>query len=184
MQYVGYCHFAPKFTPEIMKLFEDNSEFPDLFKHFHETEEDKCVQIFKNVAKAMSENLPQSGEPTSLTSICEQILNEVSFYPAKPSLLQEELVRLGLKETLSTKLSSIWAEYAKKIVFAKRKVRSDLEKVYFEVVRDVKTQDQHINLYLTSSNNQTVCIKFSPSEMFEFYDKLESIQTSVDSICK
>ena len=167
-----------------MKLFEDNSDFPDFIKHFNETEEDKCVQIFEEVAKSMSENLSPCGKPGSTESICERILNQVAFYPAKPSLLQEELVRLGLKATLSTKFSAIWAHHAKKIVVAKRRVGSDLGKVNFELVRDVKSQDQSINLYLTSVSKETTCIKFTPSEMFEFYDKLESIQTSVDSICK
>ena len=184
MQYVGYCHFLPKFTREIMKLFEDNSDFPDFIKHLNDTEEDKCIQTFEDVAKSMSGNVSSCETPSSTARICEKILTEVAFYPAKPSLLQEELVRLGLKKTLSAKFSTIWAEHAKKIVVVNRRVRSDLDKVHFEVVRDVKSQEQSINLYLTTFNKETTCIKFTPSEMFEFYDKLESIQTSVDSICK
>ena len=172
MQYVGYCHFDPKFTQEIMKLFEDNSDLADFIKHFNDTDEDKCVQIFEDVAKSMSENVSLCGKPSSTASICEKILNQVAFYPAKPSLFQEELVRLGLKETLSAKFSTIWAEHAKKIVVAKRRVRSDLNKVNFEVVRDVKSPEQSINLYLTTFSKETTCIKFTETCMKQLVLKM------------
>ena len=166
------------------KLFEDQSDLADEIKKLNNMEEDKCVETFRNVAMAMAEDLPANNVRGGTDDICYQVLCHVSFYPAKPAVLHEELRRLGLKETICASFSAIWAEYAKKIVVSRRKVSSEVKKVDYEILRDVQTQEQNINLYLKDRSDQTTLISFTPSQMFAFYEQLESIQTSIDSICK
>ena len=166
------------------KLFEDQSDLADEIKKLNNMEEDKCVETFRNVAMAMAEDLPVNNVRGGTDDICYQVLCHVSFYPAKPALLHEELRRLGLKEKICVSFSAIWSEYAKKIVVSRRKVSSELKKVDYEILRDVQTQEQNINLYLKDRSDQTTLISFTPSQMFAFYEQLESIQTSIDSICK
>ena len=166
------------------KLFEDQSDLADEIKKLNNMEEEKCVETFRNVAMAMAEDMPANNVCGGTDDICYQVLCHVSFYPAKPAVLYEELRRLGLKETICASFSAIWAEYAKKIVVSRRKVSSELKKVDYEILRDVQTQEQNINLYLKDRSDQTTLISFTPSQMFAFYEQLESIQTSIDSICK
>ena len=166
------------------KLFEDQSDLADEIKKLNNMEEEKCVKTFRNVAMAMAEDLPANNIRGCTDDICYQVLCHVSFYPAKPAVLHEELRRLGLKENICASFSAIWAEYAKKIVVSRRKVSSELKKVDYEILRDVQTQEQNINLYLKDRSDQTTLISFTPSQMFAFYEQLESIQTSIDSICK
>jgi len=166
------------------KLFEDQSDLADEIKKLNNMEEDKCVETFRNVAMAMAEDLPANNVRGGTDDICYQVLCHVSFYPAKPAVLHEELRRLGLKESICVSFSAIWSEYAKKIVVSRRKVSSELKKVDYEILRDVQTQEQNINLYLKDRSDQTTLISFTPSQMFAFYEQLESIQTSIDSICK
>ena len=124
-----------------------------------------------------------SSPPDGLSSN-QKILEEVAFYPAKPLVLQSELERLGVGNSLAVKLSSIWSQNAKRIVTAKRKVGSDLKRVDYQVLRDVKTMEQRIKLLLTDVHGHTTVVTFSPSEMFSLYEHLEGVQSSIDSICK
>ena len=108
----------------------------------------------------------------------------MAFFPAKPALLREELLRLGLRPSLAQRLSDVWAETAKKIVAERKKVSSDLRRINFEVVREVKTEEQTVNLYLHDQLDRVTLLAFTPQQLFAFYTKLESVQTSIDSICK
>jgi len=92
-------------------------------------------------------------------------------------------VRLGLKESHSQCLARIWAENAKKVVAARRKVKSDLEDVHYEVLVDTDSQEEHVNLYLTY-NGQTTILNFNVEELVGFYKQIEKIQASIDLICK
>lgn len=162
------------------KVFEDNSELSDNIRGLNSIDENECVEKFSQVAQQMWE------EPSKdqMQNVYDQILCRVSFYPAKPSVMREELCQLGLRESLSEKLSSIWSEHAKKIVTARRAVNSEVESSGYQVLRDVKTQEQKVNLYLKDKSDDTTLISFTPSQLFAFYEQLESIQSSIDSICK
>ena len=162
------------------KVFEDDSELSDNIRGLKSIDEDECVKTFSRVARQMWE------EPSEnhVQDVYHQILYRVSFYPAKPSLMKEELCQLGLLESLAERLSSVWAEHAKKIVTARRSVTSEAQGTGYQVLRDVKTQDQRVNLYLQDKINNSTMISFSPTQLFAFYEQLESIQTSIDSICK
>ena len=98
--------------------------------------------------------------------------------------MKDELCQLGLRESLSEKLSSVWSEHAKKIVTARKVVNSEVESTGYQVLRDMKTQDQKVNLYLKDKSDDTTLISFTPTQLFAFYEQLESIQSSIDSICK
>lgn len=162
------------------KVFEDNSELSDMIRSLNSVDENKCVEKFSQVAQQMWE------EPSEdcLQNVYYQILCRVSFYPAKPTVMKEELCRLGLKESLSEKLSSIWSDHAKKIVTSRRAVNSEMQSTGYQVLRDMKTQDQRVNLYLKDKSDDTTMISFTPTQLFAFYEQLESIQSSIDSICK
>ena len=89
-----------------------------------------------------------------------------------------------MSASLAVRLSSVWSQFAKKIVTVRRKVESELKKVDYQVMRDVQTQTQKINLFLTDVQDNTTMIVFSPSQLFSFYEQLECVQSSIDSICK
>ena len=93
-------------------------------------------------------------------------------------------MRLGLKESLSQSLAAIWAENAKKVVAARKKVESDLEEVDYEVLVDIGSQQEQVNLYLTHHESQTAILNFSVEELVAFYKQIEKIQASIDLICK
>ena len=93
-------------------------------------------------------------------------------------------MRLGLKESHSQRLAAIWAENAKKVVSARRKVDSDLEDVHFETLVDIASQEECINLHLTHHSGQLTVLKFSIEELLGFYKQIEKIQANIDLICK
>ena len=162
------------------KVFEEYSELSDNIRSLNSVDENECVEKFSQVAQQMWE------EPSEdcLQDVYYQILCRVSFYPAKPTVMKEELCRLGLKESLSEKLSSIWSDHAKKIVTSRRAVNSEMQSTGYQVLRDMKTQNQRVNLYLKDKSDDTTMISFTPTQLFAFYEQLESIQSSIDSICK
>ena len=162
-------------------MFEDNSELSDNIRSLNSLDENECVAKFGQVAQQMWE---EPSKDQLQDDVYQQILCRVSFYPAKPSVMKEELCLLGLRESLSEKFSIIWSEHAKKIVTARRTVNSEVESSEYQVLRDVKTQEQKVNLYLEDKSDDTALISFTPSQLFAFYEQLESIQSSIDSICK
>lgn len=93
-------------------------------------------------------------------------------------------MRLGLKESLSLSLAAIWAENAKKVVAARRKVDSDLEDVHFEALVDIASQEERVNLHLTHHSGQVTVLNFSIEELLGFYKQIEKIQANIDLICK
>jgi hypothetical protein len=93
-------------------------------------------------------------------------------------------VRLGLKESLSQRLAEIWAENAKKVVLARRKVQSDLEGVDYEVLMDLGTQEENVNVHLTHHDGHTAVLNCNVQELFAFYKQIENIQANIDLICK
>lgn len=162
------------------KVFEEYPELSDNIRSLNSVDENECVEKFCQVAQQMWEEPPEG----CLQDVYYQILCRVSFYPAKPTVMKEELCRLGLKESLSEKLSSIWSDHAKKIVTSRRAVNSEMQSTGYQVLRDMKTQNQRVNLYLKDKSDDTTMISFTPTQLFAFYEQLESIQSSIDSICK
>jgi len=160
-----------------VKLFEDQPDVVRMFEFLNQQDESLCVQAFRRLAERMS-------DPDLTHSIFTMILDRVAFFPAKPALLQQELLGLGVRASLAEKLSQVWAATARKIVAEKKKVQTDLTRIDFEVVREVKTQGQTVNLYLHDQLDRITLLSFTPQQLFSFYQKLESIQTSIDSICK
>jgi len=169
-----------------VKLFEEHPDVVAMFDSLNQQDEDECVQAFRKLVERMS--LPNSGKEEansdSTDGICRMILDRVAFFPAKPALLQQELIRLNVRASLAESLSGVWAQTAKKIVAEKKKVSSDLRRIDYEVVRDVKTEEQTVNLYLHDQLDRITPLSFTPQQLFSFYQKLENIQTSIDSICK
>lgn len=169
-----------------VQLFEDRPEVVTMLESLNQQEENQAISTFRKVAEKMSDSSSGKTELESdvSESTCRTILERVAFFPAKPALLREEMVRLGLRPSLAQGLSDVWAETAKKIVAERKKVSSDLQRINFEVVRDVKTEEQTVNLYLHDQLDRVTFLSFTPQQLFSFYTKLESVQTSIDSICK
>ena len=167
-------------------MFEDQSDVVNMLESLNQQEENQAVTAFREVAEKMSDSnsWPNYQDSDVTESACRTILERVAFFPAKPALLREELLRLGLRPSLGQRLSDVWAETAKKIVAARKKVSSDLRRINFEVVREVKTEEQTVNLYLQDQFDRVTLLSFTPQQLFSFYTKLESVQTSIDSICK
>ena len=165
------------------RLFEDG-----LANILNKTADNVCIEVFTVTAMSMA------GEPTSseqsehehveLSESCVKVLDRVSYLPVKPADMKQELVKIGVRENLCETLSAIWSEYSKRIVTEKRKLPSELINVGFEVARDVVNQEQSVNLYLDDIFGNKTSINFTPDELLSFYNYLERLQTSVDSICK
>ena len=163
------------------RLFEDG-----LANILNKTADNVCIEVFRVTAMSMA------GEPTSseqselmeLSDSCVKVLDRVYYLPVKPADMKQELVRIGVRENLCETLSAIWSEYSKRIVTEKRKLPSELINVGFEVARDVVSQKQTVNLYMDDIFGNKTSLNFTPDELFQFYDHLERLQTSVDSICK
>ena len=169
-----------------VKLFEDQPEVVNMLESLNQQEENQAVTAFRKVAEKMSDSNSGTWDLDSdvTETTCRMILERVAFFPAKPALLREELLRLALRPSLAQRLSDVWAETAKKIVAERKKVSSDLRRINFEVVREVKTEEQTVNLYLHDQSDRVTLLTFTPQQLFAFYTKLESVQTSIDSICK
>ena len=169
-----------------VKLFEDQPDVVNMLESLNQQEDNQVVTAFRKVAENMSASNSRNCDLDSdvTESACRTILERVAFFPAKPALLREELLRLALRPSLAQRLSDVWAETAKKIVAERKKVSSDLRRINFEVVREVKTEEQTVNLYLHDELDRVTLLTFTPQQLFAFYTKLESVQTSIDSICK
>ena len=169
-----------------VKLFEDQPDVVNMLESLNQQEDNQAVTAFRKVAENMSASNSRNCDLDSdvTESACRTILERVAFFPAKPALLREELLRLALRPSLAQRLSDVWAETAKKIVAERKKVSSDLRRINFEVVREVKTEEQTVNLYLHDELDRVTLLTFTPQQLFAFYTKLESVQTSIDSICK
>jgi len=89
-----------------------------------------------------------------------------------------------MRESLSHSLAAVWAENAKKVVLARRKVLSNLIGVEYEVVRNISTEEENINLHFNFPDGSNTVINFHVEELFAFYKQLENIQTNIDLICK
>ena len=169
-----------------VKLFEDQPDVVNMLESLNQQEDNQVVTAFRKVAENMSASNSRNCDLDSdvTESACRTILERVAFFPAKPALLREELLRLALRPSLAQRLSDVWAETAKKIVAERKKVSSDLRRINFEVVREVKTEEQTVNLYLHDELDRVTLLTFTPQQLFAFYTKLESVQTYIDSICK
>ena len=170
-----------------VSLFDDLPDTVRMFEALNQQEDAECTRAFNRLAQRMSHptsDQEKETDPDLVQSTLKLILDRVAFFPAKPSLLQQELSRLGVRASLSESLSQVWAQTAKKIVAAKKKVSTDLKRIEFEVLREVWSQDQSVNLYLHDQLDRLTLLTFTPQQLFSFYQKLEDIQSSIDSICK
>lgn len=171
-----------------VKIFDETPDFLGAIRDLNQEDEDKVASAFR---KAVEECLAGSDlncslneNKCSVSGIYGVVLDRVAFFPLKPAVMQEELVRLGLKESLSLSLAAIWAENAKKVVAARRKVDSDLEDVHFEALVDIASQEERVNLHLTHHSGQVTVLNFSIEELLGFYKQIEKIQANIDLICK
>lgn len=169
-----------------VKIFEETQDFLTAIRELNGEEDEKCANEFR---KVVEDGLNNSKLRCNLVDgkdgyVYGAILDRVAFFPLKPAVMQEELVRLGLKETLSQRLAEIWAENAKKVVMSRRKVESDLEGVDYEVLMDIGTQEENVNVHLTHHDGQTAVLNFDVEELFAFYKQIEKIQANIDLICK
>lgn len=173
-----------------MKIFDETPDFLTAIRELNDEDEDKSASEFRKIALEMAEdglNIPQvycNQVAGKNGFVYGAILDRVAFFPLKPVVMQEELVRLGMKESLSQNLAAIWAENAKKIVLARRKVVSDLKGIDFEVLRNIASEEENVNLHLTHHDGRTTVLNFEVEELFAFYKQIESIQNSIDLICK
>lgn len=169
-----------------VKIFDETPDFLIAIRDLNEEDEGKCASEFRKVVEdSLNVSKLYCNQVDGKNGfVYGAILDRVAFFPLKPAVMQEELVRLGLKESLSHSLAAIWAENAKRVVLARKKVESDLEGVDYEVLVDIGSQEEHVNLHLTHHNGQTAILNFTVEDLFAFYKQIENIQANIDLICK
>ena len=64
-------------------------------------------------------------------------------------VLQEELVRLGVRQPLAVRVAAVWAETAKSVVTAHKRVAGDVGGMEWELARDISTGDETVQLSLS-----------------------------------
>jgi len=154
-----------------VNIFDETPDFLNAIKVLNDEDEKQCACDFSELALKMSED----GLNISANEgdVYGAILDRVAFFPLKPVVMQEELVRLGMRESLSRIFAAVWAENAKKVVLARRKVLSDLSGVEYEVVRNIATEEENVNLHLNYQDGLNTVINFNVEELFAFYKQLE-----------
>jgi hypothetical protein len=173
-----------------VEIFNETPDFLSALKSLNLEDEKECIEEFKSLAIKNSETSSDlvgnsSNSPKHVREeILGKILDRVAFFPLKPSVMQAELARLGLKESLSQGLAGAWADKAKKVVLARRVVKGDLVSVDFEMLLNIKTGEEGVNLQLQLHGGQEILLNFEPDELFAFYEQLEEIQNNIDKICK
>lgn len=99
-------------------------------------------------------------------------------------MLQEELVRLGVLQPLAVRLAAVWADTAKSVVTAHKRLAGEVGGMEWELARDISTGDEKVQLSLTQNNSETILLTFSPVQLMDLFLKLETCQSAVDGICK
>jgi len=166
-------------------IFHPTDDFLSSLKSLNMEDEKECVEDFKSIAiRTSKQDDCPSRQSLARQKILGTILDRVAFFPLKPAVMQDELVRHGLNESLAQGLASAWAEMAKKVVLARRMIKGDLLGVEFETLCNVSSGEESINVQLNISDNKKVLLTFKPEELFAFYEHLEEIQNNIDKICK
>jgi len=93
-------------------------------------------------------------------------------------------VRLGLNQPLSDTLAEVWALNAKDVVLSRKKVVSDVKAVDFEVLIDLKSKAENVNIHISDYSDRALVLNFNVEELLTFYKQIEDIQASIDQICK
>lgn len=170
---------------EKLAIFNETDEFLRSLATLNSDSFEKCVEDFTLLTEQMcTKELELKAEMPSRRSTLLHILNKVAFYPLNPTVMQEELIRLGLNTRLSEDLAGVWAETAKKVVASKKMIKGDLDQVQFEILHDVTANEESVDVQLLLSDNRNVLVNFSPDQLYAFYEQLEIIQNNIDRICK
>lgn len=173
-----------------VKIFNETPDFLTAIKQLNDEDEETCACEFRKLALNMAEHglnmskLHCNQVDGKYGLVYGVILDRVAYFPLKPVVMQEELVRLGLNETLSQRLAGIWADNAKRIVLARKKVETDLKEVEFEVLKNLQSEEETVNLHLTHSDGHKTVLNFKIGQLFAFYKQIEDIQSNIDLICK
>ena len=148
-------------------------------------EGEACLPTFVSLAKRME--LAAGGKDQQpLTAVRHEevlttILERVAFYPLKPSVMQSELVRLGLSAALASSLSLSWASLAKSLVTARRRLDCSLGRLQTRVVSRVPGGGQEVTMALEGVD---LALRLTPEQLFGLYETLEQVQAAIDAICQ
>lgn len=152
-----------------------------------EREGEACLPTFVSLAKRMemaAGGKDQQPRPAVRNEeVLTTILERVAFYPLKPSVMQEELVRLGLSAALAASLSLAWASLAKSLVTARRRVDCSLGRLQTRLVSRVPGGGQEISLALALEGGD-LALRLTPKQLFGLYETLEQVQAAIDAICQ
>jgi len=131
--------------------------------------------------RGSAKELPGGGSIDTLRII----LDNVAFHPVRPEDMKAELGEVGLTGALSVRLAETWAKHARTVVNARKKVNSNLTGVEYELLTDVRTEEERVRLCLGLSNGQqsNLSLSFTPDQLCSLFEKLESVQKKLDQIC-
>lgn len=153
-----------------------------------ELEGEACLPSFVTLAKRMERAAggkdQQPCPAVRHEEVLTTILERVAFYPLKPSVMQEELARLGLSASLATSLSLAWGGLAKSLVTARRKVDCNMVGLQARVVSRVPGGGQEVSLALVLEGGGALALRLTPQQLFGLYETLEQVQAAIDAICQ
>jgi len=176
-------------------IFNHTKPFLDHVQELNHAPEAEVIAVFKLLCQGVT--TPGRG---SFNPALETILDRVAYFPLRPADMKTELVKVGMAESMSGQLSEVWAEQARAVVNQRKKVDSDVKDVNYEILTDIVTGVERINLKfdlnhprsadvfsrsadVTSARLQTAELTFTPDQLFALYDQLEAVQKRIDKIC-
>lgn len=167
-----------------VKIFDETPNFLTALRELNVKDEEACAHEFRTVIQDCLNSRPSGQCSGNYSYVYGAILDRVAFFPLKPAVMQEELVRLGLNQPLSDTLAEVWALNAKDVVLSRKKVVSDVKAVDFEVLIDLKSKAENVNIHISDYSDRALVLNFNVEELLTFYKQIEDIQASIDQICK
>eukprot|EP00112_Aurelia_sp_Birch-Aquarium-sp1_P024127 Seg7470.1 transcript_id=Seg7470.1/GoldUCD/mRNA.D3Y31 product="COMM domain-containing protein 10" protein_id=Seg7470.1/GoldUCD/D3Y31 len=123
------------------------------------------------------------------------ILEQAAYHCAKPAILQQQLEAIELNKEKLTAVVDIWTENGASVITKLRKrslAPKQLDSVNWrlnlQLAQSNRTKMKKTNAFFelglksTSSEEEKVRLEFTHGELYDFFNKLETIQNQLDSL--
>jgi len=118
--------------------------------------------------------------------VLQIIVDCVAFYPLKPTVMEEELCRIGLTPSLSSLLSKAWAELARMVVGSRKKLLPSHNVIEHQVMKRLPGAEESVILNIDEGGEagRKLTLRLEPDQLFKLFEELEEVQGNIDKICQ
>ncbi|XP_074137648.1 COMM domain-containing protein 10 isoform X3 [Sminthopsis crassicaudata] len=134
--------------------------------------------------------------PRLLTRILQKLHLKAVYHNVKPTVLQQQLENIHLSQDKAEAFASAWAsmgqdtvEKFRQRILAPQKLETIGWQLNLQMAQSnqakLKSPQAVLELGVSnedSKNLEKVCVEFNHKELFEFYNKLETMQAQLDSL--